>query len=285
MEQFELSEVQAQAILDLRLARLTGLARKEIEDEYADLQERISELRTILGDPARIDGVVREELLEIKDIYGKHDDRRTEIVAGESELELEDMIAEEDMVIAITHSGYIKRLPVTAYREQRRGGIGVMGMDLKDEDYIEHLFVASTHDYILFFSSRGKAYRLKVHELPLGSRQSKGRAIVNLLPFRQGEQVRAVIQTRNFEEAEHLVFATKKGVVKKTKLAAYNTPLRADGIIAIKMRDGDELVGVRHSSGNDEVLRVSRKGQAIRFHETDVRAMGRDASGVQGMRL
>src|SRR5206468_1756723 len=180
MEQFELSEVQAQAILDLRLARLTGLARKEIEDEYADLQERISELRTILGDPARVDGVVREELLEIKEIYGKRDDRRTEIVAGESELELEDMIAEEDMVIAITHSGYIKRLPVTAYREQRRGGIGVMGMDLKDEDYIEHLFVASTHDYILFFSSRGKAYRLKVHELPLGSRQAKGRAIVNL---------------------------------------------------------------------------------------------------------
>jgi len=161
----------------------------------------------------------------------------------------------------------------------------VMGMDLKDEDYIEHLFVASTHDYILFFTSVGKVYRLKVHELPLGSRQSKGRAIQNLLPFQQTEQVRAVIQTRNFEEAEFLVFATKKGVVKKTKLSAYNTPLRADGIIAIKMRDEDELVGVRHSSGNDDILMVSRKGQAIRFHESDVRAMGRDASGVQGMRL
>jgi DNA gyrase subunit A len=160
-----------------------------------------------------------------------------------------------------------------------------MGMELKDEDYIEHLFVASTHDYILFFTNVGKVYRLKVHELPLGSRQSKGRAIVNLLPFKQDEQVRAVIQTRNFAEAEQLVFGTKKGVVKKTKLAAYNTPLKADGIIAIKMRDGDELVGVRHSSGNDDVLMVSRKGQAIRFHETDVRAMGRDASGVQGMRL
>jgi DNA gyrase subunit A len=174
---------------------------------------------------------------------------------------------------------------VTAYREQRRGGIGVMGMDLKDEDYIEHLFVASTHDYILFFTSVGKVYRLKVHELPLGSRQSKGRAIVNLLPFRQGETVRAVIQTRNFEEAKYLVFATKNGVVKKTELRAYNTNLKADGIIAIKMREGDELVGVRHSSGDDDVLMVSRLGQAIRFSEKDVRAMGRDASGVQGMRM
>ncbi len=285
IREFDLSEIQAQAILDLRLARLTALARTEIEGEYKDLQERIAELRAILGDPARIDGVIKEELLEVKQIYGKGDDRRTEIVAAEEELELEDLIAEEDMVIAITRSNYIKRLPVTTYREQRRGGMGVMGMDLKEDDYIEHLFVASTHDYILFFTNVGKVYRLKVHELPLGSRQSKGRAIQNLLPFRQGEQVRAVIQTRDFEEAEFLVFATKKGVVKKTKLAAYNTPLRADGIIAIRMREGDELVGVRHSSGDADVLMVSRKGQAIRFHETDVRPMGRDASGVQGMRL
>src|SRR3989440_513963 len=285
MLRFSLTEIQAQAILDLRLARLTGLARKEIESEYKDLRERIAELRAILGDPARIDALIRDELLEIKQIYGKSDDRRTEIVHAEEELELEDLIAEEDMVIAITQSGYIKRLPVTAYKEQKRGGIGVMGMELKDEDYIEHVFVASTHDYILFFTNVGKVYRLKVHELPLGSRQSKGRAIQNLLPFRQGEQVRAVIQTRDFTEAEHLVFATKNGVVKKTKLAAYNTPLRADGIIAIKMREGDELVGVRHSSGNDDVLMVSRKGQAIRFHEGDARPMGRDASGVQGMRL
>jgi DNA gyrase subunit A len=284
-ERFSLSEIQAQAILDLRLARLTGLARKEIEDEYADLRERIGELRAILGDPARIDGLIREELLEIRQIYGRSDERRTEIVAAEEELELEDLIAEEDMVIAITRSGYIKRLPVTSYREQRRGGIGVMGMDLKDEDYIEHLFVASTHDYILFFTNVGKVYRLKVHELPLGSRQSKGRAIVNLLPFRQDEQVRAVVQTRDFSEAKYLVFGTKKGIVKKTELAAYNTPLKADGIIAIKMREGDELVGVRHSSGADDVLMISCKGQAIRFHETGVRAMGRDASGVQGMRL
>jgi DNA gyrase subunit A len=285
MERFELSEIQAQAILDLRLARLTGLARKEIEAEYDDLKERIAELRAILGDPARIDGLIRDELLEIKQIYGRNDDRRTEIVAAEEELELEDMIAEEDMVIAITRSGYIKRLPVTAYKEQKRGGIGVMGMELKEEDYIEHLFVASTHDYILFFTNVGKVYRLKVHELPLGSRQSKGRAIVNLLPFRQGETVRAVVQTRDFAEAKHLVFGTKKGVVKKTELVAYNTPLKADGIIAIKMREGDELVSVRHSSGDDDILMVSKLGQAIRFHESAVRTTSRATEGVQGMRL
>jgi DNA gyrase subunit A len=285
MKEFDLTERQAVAILELRLRALTALERRSVEDEYADIQERIAELRDLLGSEAKIDALIKDELLELRGIYGRSDDRRTEIVAAETELELEDLIAEEDMVIAITRSGYIKRLPVTAYREQRRGGIGVMGMDLKDEDYIEHLFVASTHDYLLFFTSVGKVYRLKVHELPLGSRQSKGRAIVNLLPFRQGETVRAVIQTRSFEEAKYLLFATKKGVVKKTELAAYNTNLRADGIIAIKMREGDELVGVRHSTGDDDVLMVSKLAQAIRFSERDVRAMGRDASGVQGMRL
>jgi len=285
MARFELSEIQAQAILDLRLRQLTGLERKRIEDEHADLQERIAELRALLGDPALVDATVREEILELKEIYGKSDERRTEIVAGESELELEDMIAEEDMVIAITKSGYIKRLPVTSYREQRRGGIGVMGMDLKDEDYIEHLFVASTHDYILFFTTVGKVYRLKVHELPLGSRQSKGRAIVNLLPFRQDEDVQAVIATRNFEEAKYLVFATRKGIVKKTEFVSYNTPLKADGIIAIKLREDDELIGVRLAEDTDDVLMVSRLGQAVRFHGKQVRAMGRDTSGVAGMKL
>jgi DNA gyrase subunit A len=286
MREFELSEIQAQAILDLRLRALTALERKRVEDEHKDLTERIGELRTILGDESRIDGLIREELIEIKQIYGKNDDRRTEIIAAEGEFSLEDMIAEEDMVIAITRSNYIKRLPVTTYREQRRGGQGVMGMDLKEDDYIEHLFVASTHDYVLFFTNVGKVYRLKVHELPLGSRQSKGRAIQNLLPFRQDEQVRAVIQTRDFEEAKYLVFATKNGMVKKTELAAYNTPLKADGIIAIKMREaGDELVSVRHSSGDDDVLMVSRKGQAIRFSEKEARPMGRDTAGVKGMGL
>ncbi|HEX6725388.1 MAG TPA: DNA gyrase subunit A [Gaiella sp.] len=285
IEKFSLSEIQAQAILDMRLRALTGLERKRLQDDYADLQERIGELREILGDEKRIDTVIREELVELKERFGKNDDRRTEIAAGEGSLELEDMIAEEDMVIAITRSGYIKRLPVTTYREQRRGGIGVMGMEMKDEDYIEHLFVASTHDYILFFTTVGKVYRLKVHELPLGSRQSKGRAIVNLLPLRQDELIRAVIATRNFEEAKYLVFATKKGIVKKTMFLEYNTPLKADGIIALKMREDDELIGVRLSDGDDDILMVSRMGQAVRFSEKDVRSMGRPASGVAGMKL
>ena len=283
--EFELSEIQAQAILDLRLQRLTGLERKRIENEFADLQERITELRAILGEEARVDAIIREELLEIRSIYAKNDDRRTEIVAAEDELELEDLIAEEDMVIAITRSGYIKRLPVSTYREQRRGGIGVMGMDLKDEDYIEHLFVASTHDYLLFFTSVGKVYRLKVHELPLGSRQSKGRAIPNFLPYTQTETTRAVIATRDFNEAKFLTLATKNGVVKKSKFEDFNTPLKADGIIAINLRDDDELVGVVHTDGDDDILMVSRKGQAIRFHENEARPMGRATGGVRGMNL
>ena len=285
IEKFSLSEIQAQAILDMRLRALTGLERKRLSDDYADLQERIGELRETLGDEKRIDGVIREELAELRERFGKNDDRRTEIAAGEGSLELEDMIAEEDMVIAITRSGYIKRLPVTSYREQRRGGIGVMGMDMKDDDYIEHLFVASTHDFILFFTTVGKVYRLKVHELPLGSRQSKGRAIVNLLPLRQDELIRAVIATRTFEEAKYLVFATKKGIVKKTEFLEYNTPLKADGIIALRMREDDELIGVRLSDGDDDILMVSRMGQAVRFSEKDVRPMGRPASGVAGMKL
>ena len=285
IKRFELSEIQAQAILDLRLRALTALERNQVESEYADLQERITELRTILGDETRIDGVIKDELLEIKQIYGRSDDRRTEIVAAEGELDLEDLIAEEDMVIAITRSGYIKRLPVSTYREQRRGGVGVMGMDLKDEDYIEHLFVASTHDYILFFSTRGKVYRLKVHELPLGTRQSKGRAIVNLLPFRQDEQVTTVIRTRDFSEAKYLVLATRKGIVKKTEFGEYNTPLKSEGIIAINLREGDELVAAFLTSGTDDVLLVSRKGQAIRFSEGQARPMGRATGGVIGMKL
>jgi DNA gyrase subunit A len=285
MSEFDLTEVQAQAILDLRLRALTALERKRVEDEYADLQERISELRAILGDEKRIDGLVKSELLEVKETYGKADDRRTEIVAAEGELELEDLIAEEDMVIAITRSGYIKRLPLTTYREQRRGGVGVMGMELKHEDYIEHLFVASTHDYILFFTSVGKVYRLKVHELPLGTRQAKGRAMANFLPFQQGEAVRAVIATRDFKEAEYIVAATKNGIVKKTRFEEYNTPLKSEGIIAINLRKSDELIGVIHTDGDDDILMVSRKGQAIRFHERDARPMGRATGGVRGMNL
>jgi DNA gyrase subunit A len=285
MERFELSEIQAVAILDLRLRALTALERKRVENDYRDLQERIAELRSILSDEMKIDGLIREELLEIKSVYGKADDRRTEIIAAEGEFELEDLIAEEDMVVAITRSGYVKRLPVSTYREQRRGGMGVMGMELKDDDYIEHLVVASTHDYLLFFSSAGKVYRLKVHELPLGSRQSKGRAMVNLLPLGQSESIRTVIATRDFKEAEYLVLATRAGIVKKTRFLEYNTPLKADGIIAIRLRPDDELVGVLHSTGDDDILLVSRKGQAIRFHEKTVRPMGRATGGVAGMRL
>ncbi|HEU0303449.1 MAG TPA: DNA gyrase subunit A [Gaiellaceae bacterium] len=285
IERFGLSAVQAQAILDLRLRALTGLERKRVEEEYKDLQERISELRALLGDEGKIAALIKEELLEIKQIYAKGDERRTEIAAAEGDFELEDLIAEEDMVIAITRSGYIKRLPVTTYREQRRGGVGVMGMDLKDEDYIEHLFVASTHDYILFFSTRGKVYRLKVHELPLGARQSKGRAIVNLLPFTQDEQVKTVIRTRDFSEGTYLVLATKKGVIKKTEFAAYNTPLKSEGIIAVNLREGDELVAAFLTVGSDDIMLVSRKGQAIRFANDAVRPMGRVTGGVIGMKL
>ncbi len=285
MREFELTEVQAQAILELRLRALTALEQRRVEEEHKDLTERIAELRAILGDEARVMGIVREELLELKEVYGKGDERRTEIVAAEGELELEDLIAEEDMVIAITRSGYIKRLPVTTYREQRRGGKGVMGMDLKEEDYIEHLFVASTHDYILFFTTRGKVYRLKVHELPLGTRQSKGRAIVNLLPFRQDEQVRAVIRTRDFSEAKYLVLATRKGIVKKTEFGQYNTPLKSEGIIAVNLREGDELVDAFLTHGEDDILLVSRKGQAIRFPNDAARPMGRATGGVIGMKL
>jgi DNA gyrase subunit A len=189
------------------------------------------------------------------------------------------------MVVAITRSGYVKRLPVGTYREQRRGGIGVMGMDLKDEDYIEHLVVASTHDYLLFFTSVGKIYRLKVHELPLGSRQSKGRALVNLLPLAQRESVRTLIATRDFEEAKYLVLATKKGIVKKTLFKEYNTPLKADGIIAIKLREDDELVAVLHSDGGDDILMVSRKALAIGLNETEDRPRARATGGVIGMKL
>jgi DNA gyrase subunit A len=282
-DRFGLSEIQAQAILDMRLRALTGLERKRIKSEHDDLTERIGELREILSDEDRLMGLIREELLEIK--QGHADPRRTEILPAEGEIDLEQLIAEEDMVISITASGYIKRIPLTTYRVQGRGGVGVMGMDTKEEDYIEHLFVASTHDYLLFFTSVGKVYRVKVHELPSGNRQSKGRALVNVLPLRQGERVMAVIDTRDYSEGRYLLFATRKGVVKKTEFKAYDTVLKADGIIALRIREGDELVGVRLTDGDDHILMVSRNGSAVRFSEHDVRAMGRDASGVAGMKL
>jgi DNA gyrase subunit A len=283
VERFELTVVQAQAILQLTLSRLTALEADKIKEEHADLVERIKELREILGDESRVYSLIKEELGEIAESYG--DDRQTEIIHAEGEIDIEDLIADQQMVISITHSGYIKSLPLSTYRQQRRGGIGVTGMDMKEDDYIEHLFVSSTHDYLLFFTNRGKVYRLKVYELPEASRTAKGRALVNLLPLRDGERVQSVLSTRDFAEGKYLVFATRNGMVKKTEFGAYNTPIKADGIIAINIRDDDELIAVRRTSGHDDIIIVSRSGQAARFSEDAVRAMGRDTSGVRGMNV
>jgi DNA gyrase subunit A len=283
IERFELSLIQAQAILQLTLSRLTALAADEIKQEHADLMERIKELREILGDESRVLSLIKDELTEIAEAYG--DERRTVITAQEGDIDIEDLIADQQMVISITNSGYIKSLPLSTYRQQRRGGIGVTGMDMKDDDYIEHLFVSSTHDYLLFFTNRGKIYRLKVYELPEASRTAKGRALVNLLPLREGERVQSVLSTRDFSEGRYLVFATRKGLVKKTEFGAYNTPIKADGIIAINIRDDDELIAVRRTGGNDDIIIVSLSGQASRFSEEKVRSMGRDTSGVIGMNV
>jgi DNA gyrase subunit A len=283
IERFELTLIQAQAILQLTLSRLTALEADKIKQEHADLTERIRELREILGDESRVLTLIKDELTEIADAYG--DERRTEITHAEGEIDIEDLIADQQMVISITHSGYIKSLPLSTYRQQRRGGIGVTGMDMKDEDYIEHLFVCSTHDYLLFFTNRGKIYRSKVYELPEASRTAKGRALVNVLPLREGERVQSVLSTRDFSEGRFLVFATRKGIVKKTAFGAYNTPIKADGIIAINIRDDDELIAVRRTSGADDIIMVSRSGQAARFSEAAVRSMGRDTSGVRGMNV
>jgi DNA gyrase subunit A len=283
VERFELTVVQAQAILQLTLSRLTALEADKIKQEHADLVERIAELREILGDEDKIYGVIKEELKEIVDAHA--DERRTEITYAEGDIDIEDLIADQQMVISITHSGYIKSLPLSTYRQQRRGGIGISGGDMKEDDYIEHLFVSSTHDYLLFFTNRGKVYRLKVYELPEASRTSKGRALVNLLPLREGERVQSVLSTRDFNEGKYLVFASRNGMVKKTEFGAYNTPIKADGIIAISIRDDDELIAVRRTGGNDDIIMVSRSGQAARFSEQQVRAMGRDTSGVRGMNV
>jgi DNA gyrase subunit A len=282
MENFELSYIQAQAILELRLQQLTALEADSIKREHADKVERIGELRELLGDEEKVLLLIKEELGEIRDRYG--DDRRTQITFAEDDLDIEDLIQDQQMVITITKSGYIKSLPLATYRQQRRGGVGVTGMGMKDEDYIEHLFVCSTHDYLLFFTNRGKVYRSKVYDLPdAPSRQSKGRHLGNVLPLREGERVQSVLATRDYGEAKFLLFATKRGTVKKTELQAYNTPIKADGIIAIKIRDDDELVAVRRVDEGDEVLMVSKEGLTVRFSEDDARSMGRDTSGVRGM--
>jgi DNA gyrase subunit A len=281
MERFGLTYIQAQAILELRLQQLTALEADSIKREHADKVERIGELRALLGDEDKVLGLIKEELLEISQRYG--DERRTLIAPAEDDLDIEDLIADQQMVIAISHSGYIKSLPLATYRQQRRGGVGITGMDLKEDDYIEHLFVCSTHDYLLFFTNRGKVYRSKVYDLPEAGRTSKGRYLGNVLPLREGERVQSVLATRDFSETQYLAFGTREGVIKKTEFALYNTPIKADGIIALNIRDDDELVAVRRVDDGDEILMVSHEGLTVRFPEAHVRPQLRPASGVRGM--
>jgi DNA gyrase subunit A len=280
--EFKLSEIQANAILDMRLQRLTGLERKKIDQEYLEVIKKIENLKAILASKARQMGIIKQEVLEVKDKYG--DGRRTEIVDAVADLEIEDLIAEEDMVIAITHGGYIKRMPVTLYRKQRRGGRGVVGMGTKEEDFVEHLFIASTHDYILFFTSTGRCHWKKVHELPEGGRYSKGKSVANLLALKSEGRVTAFVTTKDFPPDTYLVMATRNGVIKKTELAAFSHPRRG-GIIAINLDEGDMLIDARLTDGTNDVILAKSGGKAIRFHEKDVRSMGRAARGVRGVTL
>ena len=282
MKQFKLSQEQAQAILEMRLQRLTGLEREKVKTEHKELKKEIARLQDILADEAKLNAIIVEELQAIKKRFA--DPRRTEIVPDYEDLEIEDLIAEEEVVVTITHSGYVKRLPITTYRTQRRGGRGVMGMNLKEGDFVEHLFIASTHHYIHFFSNRGKAYRLKVYELPEGSRAARGHALVNLLPLTSGEKICSVIATRDYPDDAFLVMATRQGMVKKTPFKSYDSP-RKDGLIAISLVEGDEVIDTRLTSGSNDLVLVTRGGQAIRFAESDCRSMGRDTRGVKGMAL
>lgn len=282
MNRFSLSYEQAQAILDMRLQRLTGLEREKIEEEYAELVKQIADYRAILADERRILGIISEELQEIKEKYG--DPRRSEITVGEESIEDEDLIPREDVIITITHSGYAKRLPVTTYRSQKRGGKGVVGMETKDKDFVEHLFVSNTHQYLLFFTNKGKAYRLKAYEIPELSRTARGTPIINLIQIEQGETVNAVIPIESFDPNQYLFFATRNGIVKKTPLDDYANIRRA-GLIAIHIREDDDLVGVKLTDGNQEIIMGTRQGMSIRFPEEEVRPMGRSATGVKGISL
>jgi len=282
MKQFKLSQEQAQAILDMRLQRLTGMERDKVKEEHKELKKEIARLKEILADEEKLKAIIIEELRATKKRFA--DPRRTEIVPDYEDLEIEDLIAEEEVVVTITHSGYVKRLPITTYRTQRRGGRGVMGMNLKEGDFVEHLFVASTHHYIHFFSNRGKSYRLKVYELPEGSRAARGQALVNLLPLVSGEKICSVVATKDYPEDAYLVMTTKRGMVKKTPFESYDSP-RKDGLIAISLVEGDEVIDTRLTDGSKDLVMVSRGGQAIRFAESDCRPMGRDTRGVRGMKM
>jgi len=282
MEAFKLSEKQSEAILEMRLRRLTGLEREKIENELAELRESISYYKQLLNDTNMVHGVIKDELLEIKSRYSTP--RKTKITGAVKELDVEDLIAEEEVAVTVTKAGYIKRLPVSTYRQQKRGGKGMQGVNLKESDFVEHLFIASTHDYILFFSNKGKVYRLKVYEIPEASRHARGNAIVNLLPFEKGEKVSAVIATKEFPEDEYLMFATAGGMVKKTAMKLYDRT-RRDGLIAISLKDGDELISVQRVATGEKVMMVSSAGKAIQWDEEEVRAMGRDTQGVRGMNV
>ncbi|SEN46633.1 DNA gyrase subunit A [Paenibacillus sp. OV219] len=280
MSRFNLSHDQAQAILDMRLQRLTGLERDKIEAEYAELLRKIAEFKAILADEQLVLQIINEELEEVKEKFG--DERRTEIMASEDEILDEDLIPREDVVVSITHTGYVKRLPVTTYRSQKRGGKGVIGMDTKDTDFVEHLFVSNTHHFLLFFTNKGKVYRLKAYEIPELGRTARGTPIINLLQIEQGETVNAVIPVESFEPNQFLFFATKQGIVKKTPLDDYSN-IRKVGLIAINLREDDDLIGVKLTDGNQEMIMGTSQGMSIRFPEQDVRPMGRSATGVKGI--
>ena len=282
MGRFALTEIQADAILEMRLRRLTGLERHKIEDELTELREKIAWFQKLLADESLVLKVIKEELTEIRAKFA--DPRRTELASTAADLDVEDLIAEEDMVVTITKAGYVKRLPVATYRQQKRGGKGVAGVNLKENDYVENLFISSTHDYVLFFSTKGKVYRMKVHELPVGSRHARGTAAVNLLPFEQDEKIAAAITTREFAADDFLLFATRDGMVKKTALQAYDRS-RRDGIIAIALRGNDELISVRRVKPDMRVMMVSANGKAIKWDEGQARPMGRDTMGVRGMNV
>ncbi|MFP4611292.1 MAG: DNA gyrase subunit A [Thiohalophilus sp.] len=279
---YRLSDAQAQAILDMRLHRLTGLEQDKILNEYEELLKQIEELLAILASSERLMQVIRDELAEMRDQYG--DERRTEIIASQEDLTIEDLITEEDVVVTLSHEGYAKAQPITAYASQRRGGKGKAATSVKDEDFIDKLFVASTHDTILCFSSRGKVYWLKVYELPQAGRTARGRPIVNLLPLEEGERINAILPIREYLEGQFIFFATSNGTVKKTPLTDFSRP-RASGIIAIELRENDHLIGVELTRGDQNVLLFSTAGKAICFNEQDVRAMGRSSVGVRGMKL
>ncbi len=282
MKNFKLSEKQANAILEMRLARLTGLERQKIEEEYLATIKLIEELRSILASKARRMKIIKDELIELKNKYA--DERRTEIQDEAEEFTVEDLIAEEDMVITISHSGYVKRLPVTSYRRQNRGGRGVIGIETKETDFAEHLFIASTHDYILFFSNKGQVYWVKVHSIPTGGRLAKGKPIVNMVNIKEGEKITAFCRARDFDAQHFVVMATREGVIKKTPLDNFSNP-RRDGIIATSLPDTDELIEAAITDGTYDIILATHKGQAIRFPEDKVRPMGRNAYGVKGITL